>query len=68
MVQKTTGRKMQCIKGFSELKAEKIKEAASKAQPTTMGGFITGMELKQNRKKIFRLSTGCKAFDAVLGG
>jgi meiotic recombination protein DMC1 len=59
---------MQAIKGLSELKADKIHEAINKASPPSIGGFVTAMELKQSRKNIFRVSTGCKAFDTMLGG
>jgi meiotic recombination protein DMC1 len=55
------------IKGFSELKIEKIKEAAQKCMPGVFG-FITAFELRENRRNIFTISTGSKAFDAMLGG
>lgn len=64
----TPSRKLLNIKGFSELKVEKIKEAVAKALPPTMAGFTSAIELKQERKKVFQVSTGCKAFDAMLGG
>jgi meiotic recombination protein DMC1 len=59
---------MQAIKGFSELKAEKIQEAIVKASPPSLGGFISAIEIKHARKRIFRISTGSKAFDTMLGG
>jgi meiotic recombination protein DMC1 len=68
MAGSTTKRKMQSIKGLSELKADKIHEAITKASPPSIGGFVTALELKQTRKKVFHISTGCKAFDAMLGG
>jgi hypothetical protein len=57
------------IKGFSELKVEKIKEAVAKCMPGgASGGFITAHELRETRRCVFRLSTGSKGFDAMLGG
>jgi meiotic recombination protein DMC1 len=60
-------RKMLDIKGFSEIKVDKIKEAALKCTPG-VSGFITAFELRENRRNIFTISTGCKAFDTMLGG
>ncbi len=57
------------IKGFSELKVDKVKEAVAKCQPGgASGGFITAHELRETRRCVFRLSTGSKGFDAMLGG
>jgi hypothetical protein len=57
------------IKGFSELKVDKVKEAVAKCQPGgASGGFITAHELRETRRCVFRLSTGSRAFDAMLGG
>lgn len=36
-------------------------------QPTA-NGFMTAMELCHQRKKVFKISTGSKQFDAILGG
>ncbi|KAK4989628.1 hypothetical protein LTR50_003095 [Elasticomyces elasticus] len=55
------------IKGFSEIKVEKIKEAVNKCSPTA-NGFITAAELGHQRKRCIRLSTGSKQFDSVLAG
>ncbi len=55
------------IKGFSEVKVEKVKEAVAKCQPTAFG-FVTAMELGHQRKKVVRISTGSKQLDAILGG
>lgn len=70
------------IKGLSDTKVEKIKEAAKKLlviisitrifcgsdaeQPTA--GFITAAELAQIRKRCIRISTGSKQLDAALNG
>jgi hypothetical protein len=61
----TTSRNLLKIKGLSEAKIEKIKEAASKL---CHAGFITGSELDMKRQSIFRISTGSKEFDRLLGG
>ncbi|EGE07943.1 Rad51 family protein [Trichophyton equinum CBS 127.97] len=55
------------IKGFSEVKVEKIKEAIQKCQPSA-SGFITAMELGHQRKRVVKISTGSKQFDTILGG
>ncbi|PLB37713.1 recombinase DMC1 [Aspergillus candidus] len=55
------------IKGFSEIKVEKIKDAITKCLPS-VSGFITAMELCQQRRKVVRISTGSKQFDSILGG
>ncbi|GKZ88896.1 meiotic recombination protein dmc1 [Aspergillus niger] len=55
------------IKGFSEVKVEKIKDAIQKSLPSA-SGFITAMELCHQRKRIVRISTGSKQFDSILGG
>ncbi|KAL5321541.1 hypothetical protein ACEPPN_009500 [Leptodophora sp. 'Broadleaf-Isolate-01'] len=62
----TTTRRLLKIKGFSEIKVEKIKEAAKKLSPTA--GFITAAELGQIRKRCVRISTGSKQLDAALNG
>ncbi|GAB1205657.1 hypothetical protein APSETT445_004335 [Aspergillus pseudonomiae] len=55
------------IRGFSEVKVEKIKDAINKCLPSA-SGFITAMELSHQRKRVVRISTGSKQFDAILGG
>ncbi|MCJ1246944.1 Meiotic recombination protein dmc1 [Trapelia coarctata] len=55
------------IKGFSEVKVEKVKEAIAKCQPTA-SGFMTAAELGHQRKRVVRISTGSKQLDAILGG
>eukprot|EP00826_Nyctotherus_ovalis_P061327 TRINITY_DN8714_c0_g1_i15.p1 TRINITY_DN8714_c0_g1~~TRINITY_DN8714_c0_g1_i15.p1 ORF type:complete len:341 (+),score=106.36 TRINITY_DN8714_c0_g1_i15:194-1216(+) len=53
------------IKGITDQKAEKIFEAAQKIEN---GGFCTGLQLVEKRKKIKKLSTGSTALDTLLGG
>ncbi|KAI9728318.1 MAG: Meiotic recombination protein dmc1 [Cirrosporium novae-zelandiae] len=55
------------IKGFSEVKVEKIKEAIAKCQPSAFA-FMTAMDLGRKRQKCVRISTGSKALDSILGG
>ncbi|KAJ0291619.1 hypothetical protein COL922a_014253, partial [Colletotrichum nupharicola] len=55
------------IKGFSEIKVEKVKEAVAKCLPSA-SGFITAMELSHQRKRAVRIPTGSKQFDSILGG
>ncbi|KAI8908846.1 meiotic recombination protein dmc1/lim15-like protein [Powellomyces hirtus] len=64
-VQMTTARNLAKIKGLSEVKIEKMKDAAGKLLPCT---FITGTEVESRRKSVVRISTGCKEFDTLLGG
>ncbi|TGO55169.1 hypothetical protein BOTNAR_0250g00050 [Botryotinia narcissicola] len=62
-------RKLVKIKGFSDIKAEKVKEAAKKlAGPNTGGQFVTAAEHGHFRKKCIRISTGSKQLDACLNG
>lgn len=62
-----TRRNLLKIKGFSEIKVDKVKDAVAKCQPAG-GGFQTAQELGQQRKRVLKISTGSKQFDAILGG
>ncbi|KAI9670026.1 MAG: Meiotic recombination protein dmc1 [Alyxoria varia] len=62
-----TRRTLLKIKGFSEVKVEKVKEAVQKCLPTA-NGFMTAQELGQQRKRVAKISTGSKQFDSILGG
>ncbi|KAI0264702.1 Rad51-domain-containing protein [Gloeopeniophorella convolvens] len=64
-VNMTTRRQMLKIKGMSEAKVEKIKEAAHKIVGTS---FATGLELQEKRKRVLVVSTGSKSVDGMLGG
>ncbi|KAI5962243.1 uncharacterized protein KGF55_003319 [Candida pseudojiufengensis] len=61
----TTRRNLVKIKGLSEIKVEKIKEAAGKIKMT---GFISASIVAEQRENVFTISTGSKQFDEVLGG
>lgn len=64
-VNMTTRRQLLKIKGLSEAKVEKIKEAAHKILGSS---FATGFEVQDRRKRILIISTGSKSVDAMLGG
>ncbi|KAK9450113.1 uncharacterized protein V1518DRAFT_413024 [Limtongia smithiae] len=61
----TTRRNLLKVKGLSEAKVEKIKEAAGKL---VNAGFISATEQAQNRRRVVSISTGSKQLDEVLGG
>lgn len=61
----TTRRHLLKIKGMSEAKVEKIKEAAQKI---TGSSFATGIEVQDRRKRVLIISTGSKSVDTILGG
>ncbi|XP_058958962.2 meiotic recombination protein DMC1/LIM15 homolog [Pocillopora verrucosa] len=64
-VKMTTRRKMCQIKGISEAKMEKIKEASAKL---ANAGFVTALEYSDMRKMVFRISSGSTELDKLLGG
>ncbi|KAF9400200.1 Meiotic recombination protein dmc1 [Mortierella sp. AD011] len=64
-VQMMTKKALCRIKGLSEAKVDKIKEAAAKLQSAS---FITGLEYSVQRKKVIVISTGAKQLDELLGG
>ena len=53
------------IKGISDAKVEKVMEAARKLKNV---GFVSGVQALRAQRTRQRISTGCKALDAVLGG
>lgn len=54
-IQMSTKKKLCNIKGFSETKVEKIKEACLKIISL---GFMTALEVSDRRKQVFKISTG----------
>lgn len=54
-IQMSTKKKLCNIKGFSETKVDKIKEACQKVSTS---GFMTALEVSDRRKQIFKISTG----------
>ncbi|PWA21874.1 hypothetical protein CCH79_00015670, partial [Gambusia affinis] len=64
-IQMTTRKALCNIKGLSEAKVEKIKEAAGKMLNV---GFQTAFEYSARRKQVFHVTTGSQEFDKLLGG
>ncbi|XP_014035135.1 meiotic recombination protein DMC1/LIM15 homolog isoform X2 [Salmo salar] len=64
-IQMTTRRALCNIKGLSEAKVDKIKEAAGKI---LTNGFLTAFEYSAKRKQVFHIMTGSLEFDKLLGG
>eukprot|EP00049_Salpingoeca_infusionum_P000904 m.43462 g.43462 ORF g.43462 m.43462 type:complete len:389 (-) comp10779_c0_seq8:1123-2289(-) len=60
-------KKLKELKGFSEAKVEKVLEAAKKL---TVGdsAFVTAASYLEARLTMFRISTGSKDLDGILGG
>ncbi|CAH0547415.1 unnamed protein product [Brassicogethes aeneus] len=59
-------RKLLQIKGFTEEKVDKIKEACCRISLSS--GFMTALEVSNQRKMVFKLSTGSDKLDKLLGG
>ncbi|XP_075891637.1 meiotic recombination protein DMC1/LIM15 homolog isoform X2 [Nelusetta ayraudi] len=59
-IQMTTRKALCNIKGLSEAKVEKIKEAAGK--------MLTAFDYSTKRKQVFHITTGSQEFDKLLGG
>lgn len=53
------------VKGLSEPKIDKIIAAASELSD---GGFISGIEARQRRGTVVRVTTGSEALNEILGG
>ncbi|XP_076815469.1 meiotic recombination protein DMC1/LIM15 homolog [Clavelina lepadiformis] len=64
-VQMTTRKSMSNIKGISEAKVDKIKEAASKM---ITPGFMSALSFSGKRKQVFKITTGSSELDKLLGG
>jgi meiotic recombination protein DMC1 len=70
----TVGSVLQCasrdlvaIKGITEARIEKIREACKKLD-CRGNQFKTGLEMKEKRKHIIRVTTGSTALNGILGG
>ncbi|CAE6442160.1 unnamed protein product [Rhizoctonia solani] len=64
-VRMTSRRNLLKIKGMSEAKVEKIKEAAQKILGSS---FQTGIQVSEKRKRVLQISSGSKSVDGMLGG
>lgn len=53
------------VKGLSEPKIDKIRDAAMKLLGT---GFITGTEARQKRQSVYHITTGSTALNELIGG
>ncbi|KAG8930469.1 Meiotic recombination protein dmc1 [Tulasnella sp. 419] len=58
-------RQMLKIKGFSDAKVDKIRDALTKSLGS---GFQSGAQAMEKRKAVINISTGSKSVDAMLGG
>ena len=70
----TIGSVLQCssrdllsIKGLTDARVEKIREAARKLD-CRGGTFKTGIEVRERRKNVIHITTGSTALDKILGG
>ncbi|KAG8718624.1 Meiotic recombination protein dmc1 [Ceratobasidium sp. 395] len=64
-VRMTSRRNLLKIKGMSEAKVEKIKEASQKILGSS---FQTGVQVSDKRKRVLQISSGSKSVDGMLGG
>uniref|UniRef100_A0A1B6GPJ8 Meiotic recombination protein DMC1/LIM15 homolog n=1 Tax=Cuerna arida TaxID=1464854 RepID=A0A1B6GPJ8_9HEMI len=64
-IQMCTRKRLCNIKGFSEAKVDKIKEACAKLSAIS---FLTALQVSDKRKNVFRVSTGSEELDKLLGG
>lgn len=62
-----TKKKLCAIKGLSEAKVDKIKEALMKCSGES-SIFITALQASARRKNVFRLATGSQELDKLMGG
>lgn len=53
------------VKGLSEAKVDKIKEAAVKLLDC---GFVSALEYSVKREAVFKITTGCDELDKLMGG
>jgi len=65
-IQMMTKKKLCAIKGLSEAKVDKMREAVLKLG--SGGNFVTALQASINRQAVFRLTTGSSELDAILGG
>jgi meiotic recombination protein DMC1 len=66
-IQMVTKKKLCNIKGLSEAKVDKMKEAVLKICGAN-AGFCTALQQSLNRRNIFRLTTGSMELNKLLGG
>ena len=66
-IQMTTKKKLCAIKGLSEAKVDKMKEAVLKICGSN-AGFCTALQHSLNRRNVFRVGTGSMELNKLLGG
>jgi len=66
-IQMITKRKLCAIKGLSEAKVDKMKEAVLKICGAN-AGFCTALQHSMNRRNVFRVGTGSMELNKLLGG
>jgi len=66
-IQMVTKKKLCNIKGLSEAKVDKIKEAVVKVCGNS-AGFCTALQASVNRRNVFKVSTGSIELNKLLGG
>jgi meiotic recombination protein DMC1 len=66
-VLQSSSRDLLGIKGLTDARVDKIREAAKKLD-CRGSTFKTGVEMKEKRKGIFHITTGSTALDKILGG
>ena len=66
-IQMVTKKKLCAIKGLSEAKVDKMKEAVLKICGTN-AGFCTALQHSLNRRNVFRVGTGSMELNKLLGG
>ncbi|XP_071451683.1 meiotic recombination protein DMC1/LIM15 homolog [Hetaerina americana] len=68
-IQMSTKKRLCAIRGLSEAKVDKIKEAVAKVNGMDLGGgFITALEVSSRRRQVFHITTGSQELDKLLGG
>ncbi|OQR76839.1 meiotic recombination protein DMC1/LIM15-like [Tropilaelaps mercedesae] len=68
-VQMATRKKLINIKGLSEAKVDKIKEAVTKSfNAQGWNGFMTARSYGEHRRCVFHVPTGSSRLDCILGG
>ncbi|XP_064457152.1 meiotic recombination protein DMC1/LIM15 homolog [Ornithodoros turicata] len=65
-IQMTTRKRLCNIKGISEAKVDKIKEIVAKI--AECAGFLTALEVSERRRLVYRIPTGSKELDKLMGG
>eukprot|EP00834_Sanchytrium_tribonematis_P002912 NODE_100_length_20331_cov_1.214462.p11 type:complete len:306 gc:universal NODE_100_length_20331_cov_1.214462:14890-15807(+) len=64
-LQMTARKNLLKVKGLSDTKVDKMKEAAGKI---CSSGFMSAQDLEKQRESVVKISTGSKEFDKLLGG